>query len=374
MFEILPFTSPRDATFAPQEGFAANTIVLAGGAGETLRSDAVEALRSLPRRGLEIGGILLGRAGNSFLISGLRSIESEHLYGPGYKQSERDRTVFEATMEELRRAPAEQPGSEHAPIGLFRTYTREGGTADARDAEAFQRYFARSDAVFLLVAPKLNGRAAVSCCYWDKRSLIPFNFVGVPDVAPAGVQPVAMTRRKAAKAGRWASEVAAAGIAALIVFGAVSLMSHEPSSGGVKAAASLKKSALGVRVEASPEGAEVLWNEKSDAIRQAVGALLSVEDGGNRTDLPLSLSELYTGKVLYGAAGKEARFVLTIYAADGAETKESVVASAPKSARGRYQAKGAGNRGPEKAAREPGEALTLPRPVTGESGSIFPKP
>lgn len=399
MLEILPLTPATDAFFVLEEGSYRKTIGLAGGAAERLRIDAVEALRSLPRRGLEIGGILLGEAGNSFLVKGVAPVESEHLYGPRYEQSERDRAIFQAQMDELRRA-----GDGNVPIGLYRTYTSEGGGVDARDIEALRLYFSGSDAVLLLALPKATGRVAISCFHWDQRRLIscapaaapapdvtsllpadspemPADSLARTPIQPESVRPaaklvefpqVAQKRRNpAAKAARWFNEAALAGIAALIVFGAVSLMHYEPASALVKPAARAANR-LGARVVSTADGAQVLWNGKSDPIRRAVGALLSVEDNGNKTDLPISLSELHTGNVFYGAASPRATFVLTVYTADGSEIRESMVARGATPAAPRRQAKVGRDRGepPEEQPR----TLTLPPPVTAASGSIFPKP
>ncbi|MCU1257247.1 MAG: hypothetical protein JWO80_132 [Bryobacterales bacterium] len=383
MLEILPLTPATDAFFVLEEGSRRKIIALAAGAAERLRIDAVEALRSLPRRGLEIGGILLGEASNSFLVNGVAPVESEHLYGPGYEQSARDRAVFHAQMDELRRIPA----GGNVPIGLYRTYTRESGGVNARDAEALRLYFPESDGVLLLVSPKATGRVSISCFYWDRRSLIPCASAAAPHVSssllpadsPAmSVDPVvefpraAQQRRNPAwDAARWLNEAALAGIAALIVFGAVSLLHHEPASALVKPTARAA-SRLGARVVSWPDGAQVVWNGKSDPIRGAVGALLSVEDGGSKTDLPISLSELHTGNVFYGVASPRATFVLTVYAADGSEIRESMVARGTTPAPPRRQAKIVRDRG--KPTEEQPRTLTLPPPVTAASGSISPKP
>src|SRR5712671_6267538 len=53
------------------------------------------AFKRVPRRGLEIGGILLGRAETrdditTFWIDGFQQVESEHRSGPSYVLSESD--------------------------------------------------------------------------------------------------------------------------------------------------------------------------------------------------------------------------------------------------------------------------------------------
>src|ERR1700680_1514261 len=60
-----------------------------------LGMEARVAFKRGPRRGLEIGGILLGRVdtrdeATAFWIEGFESIESEHRSGPSYIPSQRD--------------------------------------------------------------------------------------------------------------------------------------------------------------------------------------------------------------------------------------------------------------------------------------------
>src|SRR5947208_14914957 len=54
----------------------------------------LEAFNALPRRGLEIGGLLLGRVERGspakVIIEDFEAVESEHLHGPSYTLSARD--------------------------------------------------------------------------------------------------------------------------------------------------------------------------------------------------------------------------------------------------------------------------------------------
>ncbi len=168
MLEIVPFMPVKDTLFVA-EAAGSKSILFPAGLSEKLRVEAVEALRSLPKRGLEIGGLLLGSTDGSLVIRDLVAVESEHLYGPRYELSEKDRTAFQAKLEELWHSPT----GESIPVGLFRTYTLGEATADLRDQEALQLHFPQSDGVLLLAGPKLTGRTTVSCFYWDQQNLIP---------------------------------------------------------------------------------------------------------------------------------------------------------------------------------------------------------
>ena len=64
-----------------------------------LTAEVWMAFKRVPRRGLEIGGVLLGAARRSeqvttFRMEGYETVESEHRSGPSYLLSETDRVRF----------------------------------------------------------------------------------------------------------------------------------------------------------------------------------------------------------------------------------------------------------------------------------------
>ena len=107
------------------------------------------AFKRVPRRGLEIGGILVGRTDHrddttTFWIEGFESIDSEHRSGPSYILSEPD---FVLLREGLTKKGA-------ASIGIFRSQTRSQQLLlEEADGKMFERCFADGDALFLLACP-----------------------------------------------------------------------------------------------------------------------------------------------------------------------------------------------------------------------------
>src|SRR5689334_24680772 len=80
--------------------------------------EAMEAFKAVPRRGLEVGGVLLGRSeirdGITILyIEGFEAVESEHRSGPNYQLSETDLERLEETFRHHRDI-----------VGIYRTQTR----------------------------------------------------------------------------------------------------------------------------------------------------------------------------------------------------------------------------------------------------------
>jgi hypothetical protein len=114
-----------------------------------LRTECLAALKRVPRRGLEIGGILLGRTETveyttTFWIQDFQPVESEHRWGPSYVLSDSDFAV-------LRTALAKNGA---ACLGVYRSQTRSGQIAiENSDIELFDKSFCAGDALFLMVAP-----------------------------------------------------------------------------------------------------------------------------------------------------------------------------------------------------------------------------
>ena len=115
----------------------------------SLGTESLVAFKSVPRRGLETGGILLGRTEflgdtTTFWIEGFASIESEHRFGPSYLLSDSDFVHLQA---ELMR-------NGTASLGIYRSQTRSEQLAiqDA-DVGLFEKCFGVSDNLFLMLAP-----------------------------------------------------------------------------------------------------------------------------------------------------------------------------------------------------------------------------
>src|SRR5579862_2698337 len=109
---------------------------------ERLGFAALEAFKSVPHRGLEIGGLLLGsretRDGRTVIrIEDYAEVPSEHRYGPSYALSETDLQNFERALT-----------SHPKAIGIYRTDTHAGHlTLHEDDGPLFERYLSASGGV-----------------------------------------------------------------------------------------------------------------------------------------------------------------------------------------------------------------------------------
>lgn len=125
-------------------------VLIRRDAARGIHAEAMAGLNALPRRGAEIGGLLLGsRAAGSVTIESFASVESEHRYGPSYLLSERD-------IQALARAVSGKYTSLEV-VGYYRSHTRPEFAPDSQDIEVIDRLFPNRQALFLLVRPFKSG-------------------------------------------------------------------------------------------------------------------------------------------------------------------------------------------------------------------------
>ena len=124
---------------------------------------AVEAGLGTGSRGIEIGGILLGRAltgfGRAVLIEDFELVSCEHLRGSSYTLSPGDKRQFGTR---LARHPARRA------VGYFRSHTRPGMYLDQDDFAIFSRFFPEAWQVALLVRPSRGAPAMAGFFFWEE--------------------------------------------------------------------------------------------------------------------------------------------------------------------------------------------------------------
>jgi protein TonB len=114
------------------------------------------AFKSVPKRGLEIGGILLGRTipdqanpqRSSVMIEDFEAVDSVHEYGPSWRLSDSDKVSL---REALERRHTARDGARL--VGYFRSHTRPDFEYDDQDREVFGATEHCESPVFLLIKP-----------------------------------------------------------------------------------------------------------------------------------------------------------------------------------------------------------------------------
>ncbi|MBV8571055.1 MAG: hypothetical protein JO319_10615 [Acidobacteriaceae bacterium] len=111
-----------------------------------------EAYRSIPRGGIEVGGLLFGRKEASGVrIEAFRTVECEHARGPSFVLSEND---LEKLARQLSTFDADPELSALEPVGWFVSHSRSVLEMREQEAEWFNRFFQPAGSIAVLAKPE----------------------------------------------------------------------------------------------------------------------------------------------------------------------------------------------------------------------------
>lgn len=127
-------------------------VVIRRQAVEGIQQEINEAFAALPHRGLETGGILLGRREQDrIVVEDFEPVPSEHRYGPSYRFSDVDCKLLQETVDWFRGGA--QPGL--AVLGRYRSHLLREVELSREDEDIMRAYFGSDEDVVLLVKPSL---------------------------------------------------------------------------------------------------------------------------------------------------------------------------------------------------------------------------
>jgi hypothetical protein len=250
---------------------------------ERLGTEARLAAGTAPRRGLEMGGLLLGHV-----------------------ESQDDTTIFwiegcqpESDVTRLHGARAKK---EAKGIGIYRSQRRSQRLAlQAPDVELLERCFNTSDALFLLLDP-VPGTAAFFIRA-DGNLKCVHKCALAPPLSPAAVPRQTRTSRKGTGL--------AALITTLVLVATVIGISYfrRPSAQPDQRA----PQHLQLNVERAGPGLRLLWDRNSSALRGASNAVVHIRDGDRQSDRDITPSEFQAGSITYVPRSSEVTFRLEVY-------------------------------------------------------------
>ena len=317
------------------------TVLLSDSVVRELRRLTIDGFTALPRRGIEIGGVLLGSAGPAEVrVEAFEEVACEHRYGPSYALSSSD----QASLHEL---IASWPSAKPPVIGFFRSFTsREPAIEDAD--EAFVReHFPSGWFVYLLLQPlSVENCVASFRLFRDGRLLTdteaatwPFAVTqpspeAQPPVAPQPAKqekphtlppPIAPPRdpaeppaRAIVPRGRWwiAALVWLVSGAAGAFFGQMIGEMHNPSRASRW---------VDLHLDARPVDGllELRWDAKPQQLAPTRGRV-EVTDGESRRDIELGPEQLRSGKFTYAPSNQDVRLRLSLYAKELAIAGDTV--------------------------------------------------
>jgi hypothetical protein len=108
---------------------------------------AIQGFTALRRRGLEVGGLLLGHSANDELrVESFQEVPCEHRYGPSYALSDTDRENLTALLAQSRTRDAQV-------IGAFRSFTGRDPVVEPADEALVAEHFSHGDFLLIFLHP-----------------------------------------------------------------------------------------------------------------------------------------------------------------------------------------------------------------------------
>jgi hypothetical protein len=121
---------------------------------DRLGAVVMEGFKAVPRRGLEVGGLLMGRVENDcVIVEDIEAVDSEHQRGPSWLLSEKDKRLLSAAVARVNNDDT----SGMRVVGFYRSQTRAGFAPAEEDVALMEEH--GDGRVFLLVKPEAGWRS-----------------------------------------------------------------------------------------------------------------------------------------------------------------------------------------------------------------------
>lgn len=353
---------------------------------DRLLRDVKSAFGSTPRRGVEIGGILLGsiQEDGTISIQEYERVECSHENGPAYSLTEEERAKFAALVQGRGRVE----GAANYAVGYFRSHTREGLGVSEDDVKIFDELFPEDGNVILIVKPYATraSRAGIffrengavhreSCC--EEFDLRPTEPAGEPEPSGGSSEvscklatlsdtiscseasrpeegnssasaptiegtPVMNTETTAGILGINQPTAPGGGdqvtspsrrgwiwlpLSFVFLLLGVFLGIQVSVSVGQKLPGALRAGdplALGLNATSSGESVHLRWDRGSSVVKSGQGARLIIGDGGAEKTVMLTQDQLQFGSVIYHRGSPQVRFRLEVEVRDRVTLTETL--------------------------------------------------
>jgi hypothetical protein len=334
---------------------------------DRMAADILRGFGAVPKRGAEVGGILVGviEPGGSpsdvgtVRIEDFEPVPCKYVRGPSYLLTEYERMLFDEVCE--RRSP-ENAGHTYA-VGYYRSHTREGLALQPEDIELLDRHFPSPSQIALLVKPfgtkpsvagffiRENGKfpAATPLEFpfrrWEMTGEEPPRRPTLqeskpkqkepqpqapapryerifsaepeepPEEPPEQYRPPEPPVSPKSRSGMWM-------VAAFIFLLLGVLLGYEASR--ITAPRRASDFALALAVERTGVNLTVHWNPDAPAVRSASKGTLEIDDGGETKRVDLDRADLSSGSMVYRNASEKVRFRLVMYLDSGLSVTEEL--------------------------------------------------
>lgn len=144
---------------------------LSYGVMDRIAQEAIRGLGSLPRRGAEVGGVLLGSAqrGDKAVVRivDCLSVPCRHFFGPSYILTQDEKQALQQLLARWRPSPSRNIYA----VGYYRSHTREDLFLSDEDVWLFSTYFADPSRVALLVKPRIASPSVGGFFFWENGKI-----------------------------------------------------------------------------------------------------------------------------------------------------------------------------------------------------------
>jgi hypothetical protein len=328
---------------------------------DRMGADIMRGFGLVPKRGAEVGGILLGTVkSDTIRIEDFEPVPCTYARGPSYLLTDAERESFEEACQ--------RRGTE--AVGYYRSHTREGLALQPEDLHLLERHFKLA----LLVKPFATKPSTAGFFVRENGVFpaatpleFPFRRWEMTGEEPPRRAPMQERKRKEREPGApvqsapSGEKVAAAPVSAIAPQPYYRIFSMEPteppkelpeqprskSRTGIWLVACFVFLLLGVllgyeamRITAPQRGASdfalslaaertgenltVRWNPNARAVLSASNAVLEIEDGGDTKRVELDRPTLSNGSMLYHNVSDKIHFRLVVYLNSGLTVTEAL--------------------------------------------------
>ncbi len=296
---------------------------------DRLAADILRGYGASPKRGVEVGGVLLGSietgAVTTVRVKDFETVPCEHRRGPSYLFTDDERDAFDQLCAQWQPSEAR---SVYA-VGYYRSHTREAPLLTPEDIELLDRCFPFPSQVALLVKPFVT-KASLAAFFVRENGQFPdtarLEFPlrrdeltrGLPGEEPSSEQspapsekptgfPYVDRRRRRPGLPGWVW------IPLSFVFLMLGLLlGYQAALTRASSAEGDAPYSLALSVTRTGENLTVHWNRDAPAIRAAQKGSLEIEDGKYSKPVDLDLAHLQGGSLIYRNSSDHVRFRLIV--------------------------------------------------------------
>jgi hypothetical protein len=297
---------------------------------DRILADVMRGFSAVPKRGAEVGGVLLGRIEHGdrsvVYVEDFQSVACAYKRGPSFLLTGGDLKAF---------ADACDANSANV-VGFFRSHTRDGMALGSEDLELLDRHFPEAAQIALLIRPYGTKVSAAGFFFRENGSFqestpleFPFRrreLAGEEAPLPRRMrEPETRIVPPAAAVVDTGSRAPAASklrngwiwvpvsfifllLGLLLGFQAAQTMNARASS------ADTEHFTLGLMVSKVDENLSVKWDRQAAAVRASQRGVLEIEDGTYPAKpVDLDSAQLQNGSILYRPSSGRVRFRLVVY-------------------------------------------------------------